>query len=144
MNGISHTFRNGDLEVFIDGFSCALNNPGKNRAARMFHQIVRIIFDIRLALDLGLKGDDDESSPSAVIIGAHLGEMIGIKDKGMRRSKFEGILVFLFAGDKVGGTKLLDDGCIQPHAFLKLGSYDKPFSLQLCYFRLHISSAADR
>jgi hypothetical protein len=85
MNGISHTFRNGDLEVFIDGFSRALNNPGKNRSARMFHQIVRIVFDIRLALDLGLKGNDDEPSPSAVIIRPNFGEMVRIKDKCLRR-----------------------------------------------------------
>ena len=49
----------------------------------MVIQIIRIVLDIRIALDPGIEGDHDQPPPDTVIIGPYLRQMVGIENQRM-------------------------------------------------------------
>ena len=141
LNGCLHDPRHLCLEMQGNRLLGALDNPLQDVAAGLLIEIIRIVLDIAVADDLGIEGNDDQSPPDPVVIGADLGKMVRVEDQRVRRCKGKGSLVFLFREDLIRRADLLDHRGIEPHALLHLGGNDKTLSLQLCHLRLHISLA---
>lgn len=105
--------------------------------------MLAVIFNVALALNLGIEWDDDKAMPDAIIGCTDAGQMIGVQHKGMAGLEGERVFVLFLCKDVIGGAELFDGGIVQAGTFLHLGSNQKALALDLSHFGLDVSAAAD-
>ena len=114
VNGILHTLREWNFVVDIDDFFRAFDNPCKDALARIGEQVLSVVFNIAVALNLGVERNDNQSTPDTGIGSAYLRQMVGVQNEGMARRKAERVFVLFLRKDIVRGAELLDDGVVYP------------------------------
>ena len=132
------------MVVLGDDALGSLDDPCQDRATGLVVQVVSIVLNVRVAFDLRVEGNDDQTTPCPGINRTDLGQMVGIEHEGVAGHIGKRVLVLFLGVDLVGGAELLDRGGVQPHAFLHLGGDDESFALGLSQLRLDVPFAADR
>ena len=131
------------METALDDLLCPFNYPGKHRRPSLLKEVIRIVLDVAITLNDSVKGNNQQPPPRARVIGTHPRQMVGIKDKGVARRKMERVFILLLSLDCIRGTKLFDEGGIEPHTLVKFCRNQHTLALGLGQFRLHVTLAAN-
>ena len=97
IDSLLYAFREFELVVGIDYLFCTLDNPRENGIACIVIKMIGKVLNIARALDFCVKGNNDESSPNAVVRSGYSREVVCVKNEGVAGGEAEGVLVFLFS-----------------------------------------------
>ena len=107
-----------DLVICRNNLFCTFDQPLQNCTSSVVNEVLRVILDIRCSLNLCVERNHDQSSPSTVIRGSHLWQVIRIEDQRVGRLEIERGFELFLGKNAVSGTELFYHGGVQSHAFL--------------------------
>ena len=100
-DGFLHAGGTKQMELAGDDLLRTFDHPGEDGAAGLIQELLGEVLPVRLALDLRLEGDDDQTAPDAGVCGADLRQMVRVEDEGVGRIEVEGGAVLGLALDPV-------------------------------------------
>ena len=144
LDSVTNALRNSQLEIAFNNLFRSLDYPRQRRTACFFSKVVRVIFDVRIALDFGIERYNYKPAPCTLVICSDPRKMICVQHKRVRGSISERIAVLLFCGNLIGGTQLLYHRGVKPHTLFQFCGDNKSFPLKFSHLGLDISLTANR